>query len=488
MRVLERGPVRATLEIRRRAAGSTFRELWRLHGGAAGDALEVVLDLDWRTPGTLLKYAFPLAASHPFATYDLGVGAIERPVASERLYEGPAQGWVDLTDEELGFGVTLACDSRQGWDQPAADRLRLTLLHSPATGRRFRHQARQDFGRHRLTIALAGHAGGWRDSQAWRLAERFDRAPVAFAGVAGGDGALGRRLGFLDLGAQAVEVLALKRAEASDEVILRVSERSGQPLNLAPRCAAAVTNARAIDGVEEPAVREDPWSLRPHGLLAVACVLAPPRSPVAPPRFAALALPWDRRGFSRQGEAGGAGFDDRGNCFPRELLSSPMVERGVAFDLDHAGREADVVVARGQRLDLAADYDEVWLLGASVGGDLELEFGAGTSRRRARLPDWRAPLGAWDREGWTPLGRRRVAGFRKQVALAWVAGHLHDRRGRDRIYQPGFLFLVRLPLARGARTLALPDDPRARFVAAAQVGGAGPELLPLAPLVLDHSD
>ncbi|MFN7940523.1 MAG: glycoside hydrolase family 38 C-terminal domain-containing protein [Thermoanaerobaculia bacterium] len=485
IRVLERGPARATLEIRRRAAGSTFRELWRLHAGAFGEALEVVLDLDWRTPGTLLKYAFPLAAAHRFATYDLGAGAIERPIASERLYEVPAQGWVDLTDEERGFGVTLACDSRQGWDQPAADRLRLTLLHSPATGRRFRHQARQDFGRHRLTIALAGHAGGWREAEAWRLAERFDRAPIPFAGAAGGDGPLGRRLGFLDLGAQPVELLAVKRAEASDELVLRVSERSGSPVNLAPRFAAAV-RSRAIDGLEEPAGRDDPWSLHPNGLIAIACELAPPPSPVAPPRFAALALPWNRRGFSRQGEAGGAGFDDRGNCFPRELLSSPLVENGIAFDLDQVGSGADVVVACGQRLDLAAGFDEVWLLGASIGGDLEVGFGGGRSQRRAPLPDWRAPLGAWDRERWTALGRRRVAGFRKQVALAWVAGHLHDRRGRDRIYEPGCLFLVRLPVAREARTLELPDDPRARFVAAAQVTGAGSQLVPLAPLVLDH--
>ncbi len=106
LRIVERGPVRVTIEVRRELAGSTFVTAYRLC--AQGEALEVDCEIDWRTRGRLLKASFPAAlAADAVATYDLGLGTIERPVNQPRLYEVPAQQWADLSSPADSAGLAI---------------------------------------------------------------------------------------------------------------------------------------------------------------------------------------------------------------------------------------------------------------------------------------------------------------------------------------------------------------------------------------------
>jgi len=73
--------------------GSWITQRIRLAAGGAGDRVEVDTRIDWNTPATLLKAEFPLGARNPKATYDLGVGTIQRGNDTETLYEVPAQRW-----------------------------------------------------------------------------------------------------------------------------------------------------------------------------------------------------------------------------------------------------------------------------------------------------------------------------------------------------------------------------------------------------------
>ena len=118
VRVVEAGPARAAVEVVRQAAGSTFTQTLRLAAGAAGDRLEVVTDVDWRTKGTLLKAAFPLAAANRTATYDLGLGVVDRGTNRPNAHEVPAQQWADVTDASGAFSVAVLNDNRHGWDRP----------------------------------------------------------------------------------------------------------------------------------------------------------------------------------------------------------------------------------------------------------------------------------------------------------------------------------------------------------------------------------
>ena len=159
VRVLENGPVRVALEITRQAAGSTIVQRVTLLEG--GDRVDVENIIDWRSLNTLLKASFPFAATNPKATYDLGLGTIERGNNTPDHYEVPAQKWADMTDAGGAFGAAVLNDSKYGWDKPADNVLRLTLLHTPLP-RASAYQRSQDVGHHRFTYSIAGHAGDWR--------------------------------------------------------------------------------------------------------------------------------------------------------------------------------------------------------------------------------------------------------------------------------------------------------------------------------------
>src|SRR5207249_5014692 len=112
VRVVERGPVRAALEVSRQAGGSAFVQRVRLSAGGAGEAVEFDTRIDWQTPRSLLKAAFPMAVSNRVATYDLGLGTIQRGGDRESLYEVPAQQWADLTSPDGRYGVAVLNDCK----------------------------------------------------------------------------------------------------------------------------------------------------------------------------------------------------------------------------------------------------------------------------------------------------------------------------------------------------------------------------------------
>ena len=222
VRVVESGPVRAAIEVSRTFEGSLVTQRIRLAAGEAGDRVEVDTRLDWNTPATLLKAAFPLTARNAKATYDLGVGAIQRGNATETLYEVPAQQWADITAADGSFGVAVLNDSKYGWDKPADGVLRLSLVHSPP-------HIEKEHGRHRFLYAVAGHRGDWRRGGIPALGARINQPLAAFQAPSH-PGGLGKRLSMLRVSAPQVAVSALKMAEESREVIVRLFESHGAPV------------------------------------------------------------------------------------------------------------------------------------------------------------------------------------------------------------------------------------------------------------------
>jgi alpha-mannosidase len=180
IRIKENGPVRVSLEVTREAEGSKFVQTVSLSAGDAGNRVEFGNSIDWRTLAANLKASFPLSASNENATYNWGVGTIQRPNANERQFEVASHRWIDLADKGGTFGITLLTDCKNGSDKPNDNTLRLTLMRSPGmqpptNGRpqAYTDQANQDWGHHEFLFGLAGHAGDWREAgtdwQAYRL-------------------------------------------------------------------------------------------------------------------------------------------------------------------------------------------------------------------------------------------------------------------------------------------------------------------------------
>ncbi|MGH9588288.1 MAG: glycoside hydrolase family 38 C-terminal domain-containing protein, partial [Acidobacteriaceae bacterium] len=124
VRIVENGPARVAIEVSRSTAGSKFLQTIMLAAGEAGKRVVVMYDLNWNTRESNLKAVFQLTAHNGLATYNLGIGTIQRPNAAPRKFEVLAHQWIDLTDATGAYGATILTDCKNGSDKPNDNTIR----------------------------------------------------------------------------------------------------------------------------------------------------------------------------------------------------------------------------------------------------------------------------------------------------------------------------------------------------------------------------
>ncbi|MDQ1349296.1 MAG: alpha-mannosidase, partial [Acidobacteriota bacterium] len=510
--VAEIGSARVGLRIERGAEGSRFVQTISLAAGAAGDHVAIDTAIDWRTDGALLKMRFPLSTPAEQALFDQGVGVARRPVATAHLYEVPAQQWAALREGPgaTGAGAAIANDCKYGWDHPAADTLRLTLLHTPRIGRRFRYQQKQDFGHHEVRVAIAPIRPGESIANTVRFAERLNQPLRAFLPPAGGPAApatLGARpksFSFLFLEQNEVAVQAMKLAEDGNELVVRLRETAGEGRDVKLRTALALSSSRPIDGCERPFAdppavegeartapenEENPTlSLKRFGLAAVAVNLASPLPVFSqpPPQTLDLALPWDCFAVTSRGErAHRGGLDGRHHAIPRELLPRSFHRTGVALDLAHAHAPGSpsAVLCAGQRISIPAGFTRLVLLAAAFPEAVAAEFVVDGVAAWRHVAGGFAPLGRFDELERGFFGRATggvLSGFLRTEPVALAVPHRHDRRGAIEPCAPVLFFTVELAVSPAGSELVLPRAGRLVLLAATLTAAPSPAALSVA--------
>ncbi|HYG79947.1 MAG TPA: glycoside hydrolase family 38 C-terminal domain-containing protein, partial [Pyrinomonadaceae bacterium] len=515
IRVIERGPVRVAVEIERESEGSKFVQTVRLSAGGAGERVEFGNVIDWKSEAAALKATFPLTASNPQATYNWGVGIVERGNNDERKYEVPSHQWFDLTDRGGSYGVTVLSDCKYGSDKPDDSTLRLTLLFTPGLGAgngwEYHDQTTQDWGRHEFVYGLAAHAGDWRRGQTDWQAQRLNQPLIAFESPRH-RGPMGKSFSLLSVSDSRVRVLALKRAEESDEVIVRLVELDGKKLeNVRVKLAGAVVAAREVNGQEQPLGRatasdgELVTDFGPYQLRTFALKLAPPRARLGVPQSRPLDLPYDLTASSPHDTKADARFDAAGNSLPAEMLPRDLHYAGVRFNLAPATKP-NALVPRGQTLNLPPGrFTRAYILAASAEGDQRAAFRAGDRSFELTIPYVSGFIGQWDNRQWrakevpVPQGnppdpsapKTRTdpyaemtgikPGFVKRTPLAWFASHYHTAGGKSEAYAYSYLFAGVIELPSGASTLTLPDNDKIRILAVT-VSDEGEQVRPAHPL------
>jgi len=519
VRIVENGPVRVALEVARQAEGAKFVQTISLSAGDAGNRLEFGNVIDWRIKETALKATFPLAASNPEATYNWEVGTIQRGNNDEKKYEVPSHQWFDLTDKSGTFGMTVLSDCKYGSDKPDDNTLRLTLIYSPGIsedGRAYADQATQDWGHHEFVYGLAGHAGDWRQEQTDWQAYRLNQPLIAFESPKH-PGALGKSFSLLSVSNSRVRVLALKKAEESEEVIVRLVEIDGKPAqNVRVAFVAPVAAAREVNGQEQPVGKatvvrgELVTDFGPYGIRAFAVKLAAAGAKVAAPQSQPVTLPHDRSVASLDGTKSSGGFDAAGRSLPAEMLPGEIAHAGIRFDLAPVAEgKPNAVVSRGQTVSLpAGKFTRVYVLAASAEGDQKATFHIGDRPIELTIQDWSGYIGQWDNRTWnrreepvpprpgapppppgTPPRMRTVMeftgqitpGFVKRASVAWFASHRHTADGANEPYNFSYLFAYSIELPANAKTLTLPENDKIR-VLAVTVANEGAQVRPAQPL------
>jgi alpha-mannosidase len=526
IRVVENGPVRVAVEVTRETEDSKYVQTIRLAAGDAGNRVEFANVIEWKTKAAALKATFPLTAANPEATYNLGEGTIRRGNDEPRKFEAASHQWFDLTDKSGTYGVTVLSDDKSGSDKPDDRTLRLTLLYTPGLGKGngldYADQTTQDWGHHEITYGLTSHAGDWRHGEAAWQAERL-HDPLLACASAKHAGVLGKSFSFLHISSDHVRVMAVKKAENSSEVIVRVVEMKGEAApDLRISFAAPVVAGREVNGQEQPmgeATVSDgavATSLTPYAIRTFAVKLGAAPTRLATTKWEPVPMQYDVATASEDGAKSVGGFDSEGEALPAEMLPTQLAYGDIRFQLGPAWTgKANAVAAKGQTINLPeGKFNRVYLLAAGADGDQPGTFKVGDRMTDLTIQDWTGYIGQWDNRTWSakqmevPVppepaasdhsaeaerARRYRAyvqahgpemrtemdytgltpGFIKHAPVAWFASHHHSAAGGNDPYSYCYLYAYRLDLPTGATTLTLPDNAKIRILAVTVANEAG---------------
>ncbi|MCL6442342.1 MAG: alpha-mannosidase [Alicyclobacillus sp.] len=221
--------------------------------------VDFVTKVDWRASHRLLKVAFPVNVLANHAVYEIPFGTVERSTHlnttwDRAQFEVCGHRWADLSDG--GYGVALLNDCKYGYDVKR-NVLRLSLLRAPKWP-----DPMADQGIHEFTYSLYPHRGTWRDAGVVQQGFELNH-PVEMLESMAHAGTLPPQHTFLSFQSDTVVLDTLKRAEDSDDVILRMYESTGSHAQVDIRSHFPVQGAQITDLLEQP---EADLELRDNGV------------------------------------------------------------------------------------------------------------------------------------------------------------------------------------------------------------------------------
>ena len=231
------GPLRAAVRFTRKFGSSTLEQ--RMVLDADSRVLRFETEIDWQEEHKFLKVAFPVAVRSSRATYEIQFGHVERSTHAnttwdQARFEVCAHRWADLG--EPGYGVALLNDCKYGYDIQGSV-MRLSLLRAPT-----HPDPSADRGSHRFTYALMPHPGDFRDAGVIAAAEDLNNPLRVIRGA-------GER-SLIEVDTPQVVVEAIKRAEDSDAVIIRLYEAWGGRCRARVRTSLPTSRAFLCDLLE----------------------------------------------------------------------------------------------------------------------------------------------------------------------------------------------------------------------------------------------
>jgi alpha-mannosidase len=240
-KVQQRSGLHGTLALTRNFGESSLVQTMSLDAGSR--VLRFETFVNWQERHKMLKVAFPVTVSSREATYEIQFGHLRRPTHEDTSYaramfEVCAQRWADLGDGE--YGVALLNDCKHGYDIHGSV-MRISLLRAPT-----HPDPTADRGEHRFTYALMPHPGDFRDAGVIAAAEDLN-APLR---IVRSSLPAGERRSLVDLDAPQVVVEAIKRAEDSNAVIVRLYEAWGGRCKARLRTTLPASRAHLCDLLE----------------------------------------------------------------------------------------------------------------------------------------------------------------------------------------------------------------------------------------------
>ena len=418
---------------------STFTSVVALSKG--GKVVEVYTETEWRSKRHLAKEIFPLTATNPVATYDLGLGAIKRGNMNDKLFEVPAQKWADITDSSKEFGISIISECKYGWDKFDDNTLRLTLIHTPLKNYRVDSmQSMMELGLNRYSYAIFSHKG--IVSHDTQTEARDFIMPMATFVCSNHEGTLGSEYSFGSLSGNAI-IRAIKKAENSEEIVIRIGEsekKEQKGVTLSLNCD--ILSAREIYASEEH-IKDVSlvdgkliFDLKPYEIKSFAFTIKKADTKATTEK---IEIVNNINAFSTNAKPMGT-LPVINKTIPQEITPERIISNGIPFEIS-----GKAMVCGGQTLLLPTGTKKVNLLMASLNGDKFVKMGD----RAYKVNDIREYYAGWD------LYDFKEVAFTKDGKLGYEFTHSHTANGDAQCEQ---LFFWNVEVNTTDDKLTLPVD------------------------------
>lgn len=250
--IVETGPLRAAVRVRRAWRGSRIEQTYRLLTGSR--RLDIATHIDWHERQVYLQARFPLDIHTHEATYETLYGIVHRPTHRNTTwdatrFEVSGHRFADLS--EPGYGVALLTDSKYGYSAHG-NLLTLSLLRGslyPDPG--------ADEGEHHFTYSLFPHPGDWTEANVVNEAFALNSPLIAVPVVQGSSTNVGTDE-FLTVDALPLSLGSLKRAEEGEGLILRLHEPHGARGATTLHFTRPLHHIERVNLLEEPVAGSEP--------------------------------------------------------------------------------------------------------------------------------------------------------------------------------------------------------------------------------------
>lgn len=476
----EDGPLRKSFRVVKEKDGSQFVQYIRMN--ALDNRIDIVSEVDWQSHERMLKANFQMAFNNSKATYDISLGTIERGNRTADCYEVQGHQWADMSTIDGSYGLSILNDCKYGWDKPTDSSLRLTLIHTPSTGNSYTYQADQDLGVNLFTYSLFPHQGKWSELTQ-KAASQLNQPLVAVAAPKH-EGALGKEVEFLSVSTDQVAVKAVKKAEETNELIVRVYEWAGQQHDkVTLTFPKRVLSAREVNGLEEPigsattSNKTLTFSISKYQPKTFAVKLAAATTPTDEQTDVAVSLPYNVDMMSYDSKKNDA-LKSAPYAYPAELVPDVVTADGISFVMgNRSDGQKNAVRCSGQTIDLPAAGRKLYLLAASTEPTGTVgEFVVGDQTYQFEVPYYGGTLGQLD----SPYNGGTH--YRKQdVALTTTHSH-HIKGNSDEQYRFLYIYRFAITLPEGASQLKLPSNNSLMVYAATVSDTQADDIQPLTTL------
>jgi alpha-mannosidase len=256
------GP-QAIAEQHYRFGQSTLQQRIMLTAGSR--RIDFITTVDWRETHKMLRTSFPIALFATEATCDIQFGSIKRPTHRNTSwdmakYEICAHKWVDLS--QWDYGVALLNDCKYGY-KVSENVLDLNLLRSPSYP-----DPQADRAVHEFTYALYPHAGNHIIGNVVHAGYELNVPLRSIPGIPQ-QSHHPSSFSFAHIAADKVIIETIKKAERSDDIILRLYEASGATTK------TTLTFEREINTIWSTNLLEEPEKTLDHQQKSVELILGP---------------------------------------------------------------------------------------------------------------------------------------------------------------------------------------------------------------------